>query len=210
MLPDDESRTEMSLTDPEIREFVRGLAASERDEVLARRVLDYIVRLSSSLAHTTSGLPPGFEAEDAAAAAVIALYGYADDPIPHPRALIAKIVRSIVRRVIRRDDIYARAEADSCFLTGMDLVNLGLCPHDQAAKDEELRRLERSIEELGADLRAAIRLHFLEGRSYRDAGEELGMTHAGFGKRVNLALAALRRAFKIPDDSGCQKDGSGL
>ncbi len=67
---------------------------------------------------------------------------------------------------------------------------------------DDVRRLMRSLQSLPEGQREVIRLAFIEGRSYQEIADELGITEGNVKTRVNRARARLRSSLHRDDEGG--------
>lgn len=103
-----------------------------------------------------------------------------------------------VRRQVRRRGIFSsmptyRSEIDSELdiplsdLTAQD-------PIDLITREEQLTELRGKLQELNGTCRNAIRQFYLDGMSYKEMAEELGITVNTVGSRLSKCLSQLRNS----------------
>ncbi|MGH0028737.1 MAG: RNA polymerase sigma factor [Myxococcota bacterium] len=73
---------------------------------------------------------------------------------------------------------------------------------DQVGSREEVRRLAHALERLPKGQADVLRLAFLEGRSYQEIADELGISEGNVKTRVNRARARLRTLMRRGDGGG--------
>ena len=76
-----------------------------------------------------------------------------------------------------------------------DMVSLGPTTSGQADAALLLSRVSAAIDELPADQRAALAVIAIEGKSYSEAAEELGLERGTLASRVARARQALSRVI---------------
>jgi RNA polymerase sigma-70 factor (ECF subfamily) len=67
---------------------------------------------------------------------------------------------------------------------------------------DEMRRMMRALQALPEGQREVVRLAFIEGRSYQEIADELGITEGNVKTRVNRARARLRTSLKREAEGG--------
>ncbi len=67
---------------------------------------------------------------------------------------------------------------------------------------DEMRRMMRALKALPEGQREVIRLAFIEGRSYQEIADELGITEGNVKTRVNRARARLRTTLRRDPEGG--------
>ena len=67
---------------------------------------------------------------------------------------------------------------------------------------DEMRRLMRALQTLPEGQREVVRLAFIEGRSYQEIADELGITEGNVKTRVNRARARLRTSVRREPEGG--------
>ncbi len=75
-------------------------------------------------------------------------------------------------------------------------------PSEQIENRQQVRRLLRAIDLLPEGQRDVLRLAFLEGRSYQEIAEELGISEGNVKTRVNRARARLRTLVGRAESDG--------
>lgn len=69
---------------------------------------------------------------------------------------------------------------------------------------DEMRRMMRALQALPEGQREVIRLAFIDGRSYQEIAEELGITEGNVKTRVNRARARLRTTLQREPEGGTE------
>jgi RNA polymerase sigma-70 factor (ECF subfamily) len=94
------------------------------------------------------------------------------------------------RRLLRRGPLEADPEGDDAIASLPESPVLG--PEARTLDREFEETLERALDQLPADLRAAVVLRDLEGLSTRDAAEIAGVGQAAFKSRLHRGRMQLR------------------
>ena len=79
-------------------------------------------------------------------------------------------------------------------------VTPDLLPETAAPADEQSEALTLSVMNLPVKLREAALLCWLQGMTYEEAADALGITHQAVGSRLNRARKKLSRALEGSDD----------
>jgi len=95
--------------------------------------------------------------------------------------------RSLGRKRAREQALFQRQEA------GIDLPSTPRNPEDAAAGTEIQQQVQEALLELPPDLRAAIVLYDIEGQSYRDISQFLGIPEGTVKSRIHRARNTLRQ-----------------
>ena len=82
---------------------------------------------------------------------------------------------------------------------GREVCDGSMCPDDRAEHAELRRDVDRAIDDLPVDHRAALVLRDIEGLSTAQAAAVLGVREAAFKSRLHRARTALRRALADHD-----------
>jgi RNA polymerase sigma-70 factor (ECF subfamily) len=111
--------------------------------------------------------------------------------------------RSLGRRRAREEALMRRQQV------GFDLPSSARDPEDAAAGGEIQDRVQQALLELPPDLRAAVVLYDIEGQSYGDIAEALGIPEGTVKSRIHRARNALREHLRPLAQSGANGGGSG-
>jgi RNA polymerase sigma-70 factor (ECF subfamily) len=111
--------------------------------------------------------------------------------------------RSLGRRRAREEALVRRQEV------GFDLPTSPRDPEDAAVGGEIQDRVQRALLELPPDLRAAVVLYDIEGQSYGDIAETLGIPEGTVKSRIHRARHALREHLRPLAPAGAKGGGTG-
>ncbi|HKQ59777.1 MAG TPA: sigma-70 family RNA polymerase sigma factor [Candidatus Polarisedimenticolaceae bacterium] len=78
----------------------------------------------------------------------------------------------------------------------------GSSPLEDALRAEQRRRLERALEELTPEQRAAVELAYFDGLSHSEIAEELSQPIGTVKSRIRLGLVRLRAALRVQYGAG--------
>lgn len=118
------------------------------------------------------------------------------DLLENPRAMAFRIAQHLLidhqrKTVVRRrydsgEDLEAVAETAACPRPG---------PEEAAQEQQRLERLALIVAELPPDCRTAFLLHGVEGLSYAEIAERLGISKSMVGKHLARAILHCKRAL---------------
>jgi len=109
-----------------------------------------------------------------------------------PEAYANRIATNLLRdraRAAARRALAARSDGEA------DLSAISEDPHRLLEARERLVVLERAVQQLGARRRRIFLLHRVEGLTYAEIADEVGMSVKGVKKQMTKALIELRRAM---------------
>lgn len=125
-------------------------------------------------------------AEDVAQDVFLKVYRAAHqlDPNRHPKPWITTITYNACRDVARRASTRPQASADVATIGSESPDN----PHDELARREEERMVERALANLEEEARVVVILHDYCGFSHDDISRIIGVSHGAARKRYSRAL----------------------
>lgn len=112
------------------------------------------------------------------------------ESIENPRAYLYRAAKHIALNRIRRED-----HSSSIFVDVEDADSVGIPMDRQIIAEHDMRRVNRVLEKLSTKDRTAFLLNRVEGKSYKEISQELGVTVSTVEKRMMKALAALKEAI---------------
>lgn len=118
-----------------------------------------------------------------------ALDPHAARAIATPEAYLHRIGTNLLRdraRLAARRALAAQGEAAAPEVVAVD-------PHRLLEEREALARLEQAVSRMSVRRRRIFLLHRIEGLTYAEIGEEVGMSVKGVKKQMAKALSELRR-----------------
>lgn len=185
------------------------MALSDIDRQLLQRCLsrqpraweDFVDRFMGLVVHVvnhtfqTRSLPlPTSDLEDLASEVFLAIL--ADDMAVLRRfrgqSSLATYLTVIARRVVVRELLHRRAEA--AVTEQADVAHVAdQNGHHVEERLESREQVERLLEELQGDEAQVVRLYHLEGKSYDEISQQIGMPMNSIGPTLSRARAKLRR-----------------
>jgi RNA polymerase sigma factor (sigma-70 family) len=114
----------------------------------------------------------------------------------HSVSYLYRIVRNLAFDWIRRQDAFART-ADAAALAG--LATAPATPEQTALHREQVRVLAEALAELPPRTRTAFEMHRLEGRSFRDIADHLGVSAVRAHQLVKDAIRHAAARLDAPE-----------
>lgn len=112
------------------------------------------------------------------------------DSLTNPRAYLYKTAKNIALNRLRQKD------CQNGMFVDIDEHELVGAPLDrQIFAEIDIRRIRRVLEQLPEKDRTTFLMNRLEGKSYKEISEELGITVSSVEKRMMKVLTAIRRAM---------------
>jgi RNA polymerase sigma factor (sigma-70 family) len=130
------------------------------------------------------------EAEDLVQDAFIRMQVYCQEGgvVREPEAFLVRTVLNLAIDARRRDrrDLYEKQSVEDLYL-----VDLSPAPDEVFAAEQRLQRIRRSLSSLSERTQKAFFLHRLEGFSYAEIAQRLGVSVSAVEKHIASAVAAL-------------------
>jgi RNA polymerase sigma factor (sigma-70 family) len=130
------------------------------------------------------------EAEDLVQEAFVRMQVYCQQggTVRQPEAFLARTVLNLAVDVRRRDrrDLYEKQSVEDLYL-----IDLSPAPDEVFAAEERLLKIRRTLEALSERTQAAFFLHRLEGFSYAEIAQRLGVSVSAVEKHIANAVAVL-------------------
>ncbi len=112
------------------------------------------------------------------------------DALTNPRAYLYKTAKNIALNRLRQKDCQ-----NAIFVDIEDHELVGAPMDRQIMAEIDIRRIKRVLERLQEKDRTTFLMNRMEGKSYKDISEELGITVSSVEKRMMKVLTAIRRAM---------------
>ena len=175
-----------------MRPFHELIALADRARRGDREALELLLRESLGIVHSLARARLGntLAAEGAVidVLARVALgIGRLRDAQAYPRWLSRTAARCMADAASRDRRIEA--------VTPPDVADATRGPLDTLVAVEQSRAVDVALARLHVKVREPLMLHFVEGLSYREVGNLLGLSLGTVSRRMHAALAELRRAF---------------
>jgi RNA polymerase sigma factor (sigma-70 family) len=130
------------------------------------------------------------EAEDLVQEAFVRMQVYCQEggAVREPEAFLVRTVLNLAIDARRRDrrDLYESQSVEDLYL-----VDLSPAPDEVFAAEQRLLKIRRSLETLSERTQKAFFLHRLEGFSYAEIAQRLGVSVSAVEKHIASAVAAL-------------------
>lgn len=85
---------------------------------------------------------------------------------------------------------------------GADTPDAELSPHEKMERDERIKSVNRILNNLPLPWRTAIQLRDIEGKTYREAAEIMGLSEENFKVTLHRARAAVRKQYESIENYG--------
>lgn len=112
------------------------------------------------------------------------------DSLTNPRAYLYKAAKNIALNRLRQKDCQ-----DGIFVDIDDHELVGVPMDRQIIAEIDIRHVNRILERLPEKDRTTFLMNRMEGKSYNEISEELGITVSSVEKRMMKVLTAIRRAM---------------
>jgi len=130
------------------------------------------------------------EAEDLVQEAFVRMQVYCQQggTVRQPEAFLVRTVLNLAVDVRRRDrrDLYEKQSVEDLYL-----IDLSPAPDEVFAAEERLLKIRRSLKALSERAQEAFFLHRLEGFSYAEIAQRLGVSVSAVEKHIANAVAVL-------------------